>query len=103
MNEKENSELSSLKITSLDDKDKEIDVSENVALRVFVEKPVFLLKITGKLEIDFNDKIKTIKAFEIEAKTLNILIKRLLDEITMVSLSTLQEALQFIIEKGSET
>ncbi len=68
----------------------------------FVEKPDFLLKITGKLEIDFNDKIKTIKDFEIEAKDLNILIKKLLNEITEVSLGKLQEALQFIIEKRSE-
>ena len=110
MNEKENNQLSSLKISSLDDKGKETDVSENVELRVwpgkksiFVEKPDFLLKITGKLEIDFNDKVKTIKDFKIEAKDLNVLIKKLLNEITQVSLSKLQEALQFIIEKRSET
>ena len=102
MNEKGNSELSTLKISTLDDKGKEIDVSENVGLRVFVDKPDFLLKITGKLEIDFNDKFKTIKDFEIEAKDLNILIKKLLNEITKVSLSKLQEALQFIIKNGSE-
>ena len=109
MNEKENNQLSSLKISSLDDKGKETDVSENVELRVwpgkkstFVEKPDFLLKITGKLEIDFNDKVKTIKDFKIEAKDLNVLIKKLLNEITQVSLSKLQEALQFIIEKRSE-
>lgn len=70
--------------------------------RTFVEKPEFLLKITGKLEIDFNDKNKTIKNFEIEAKNLDILIKKLLNEITEVSFNKLQEALQFIIEKGSE-
>ena len=97
-----NSELSKLKIITLDDKNKEIDVSENVKLRVFVDKPDFLLKITGKLEIDFNDNIKTIKDFEIEAKTLEVLIKKLLNEITKVSLSKLHEALQFVIEKRSE-
>ncbi len=70
--------------------------------KAFVEKPDFLLKITGKLEIDFNDNFKTIKDFEIEAKTLEILIKKLLNEITKVSLSKLQEGLQFIIEKRSE-
>ena len=109
MNEKENNDLSHLEIISVDEKGKETDVSENVELRIwpgkkskFVEKPDFLLKITGKLEIDFNDKNKTIKDFEIEAKDLNVLIKKLLNEITEVSLSKLQEALQFIIEKRSE-
>lgn len=109
MSEKENNDLSHLKISSLDDKGKETDVSENVKLRVwsgktskFVEKPDFLLKITGKLEIDFNDKIKTIKDFKIEAKDLNVLINKLLNEITKVSLGKLEEALQFIIEKRSE-
>lgn len=70
--------------------------------RKFVEKPDFLLKITGKLEIDFNDNIKTIKKIEIEAKDLNVLIKKLLNEINKVSLSKLEEAFQFIIKKRSE-
>ena len=75
---------------------------ERLSPKVFVEKPVFLLKITGKLEIDFNDSFKTIKDFEIEAKNLNILIKKLLNEINKISLSKLQETLQFIIKNESE-
>lgn len=109
MSEEENNKLSSLKISSLDDKGKETDVSENVEMRVwpgktskFVEKPDFLLKITGKLEIDFNDNTKTIEEFEIEAKELDTLIKKLLNKITKVSLNKLDEVLQFLIEKGSE-
>lgn len=102
MDKKENSELSKLKISTLDDEGKEIDVSENVRMRVWVDKPDFLLKITGKLEIDFNDTNKTIKDFEIEAKDLNVLIKKLLNEITEVSLTKLHEILQFVIEKRSE-
>lgn len=102
MDKKEINELSHLKITSLDDKGKKIDVSEDVKLGVFVDKPDFLLKITGNLEIVFDDNFKALTHFEIEAKTVEILIKKLLIEITKTSLSKLNEALQFLTEKRSE-
>ncbi len=93
----------------MNDKSEEIGVSDDAEVSLypetkstFVDKPDFLLKITGKLEIDFNDKINTIKDFEIEAKTLEILIRKLLYEINKISLNKLHEALQFLIEKGSE-
>ena len=60
-----------------------------------MEKSDLKLKLTGKLEIQYDGNNANIKAIDITAKNIDQLIHKLLDETIKINLGKLNELLQF--------
>ena len=67
-----------------------------------IEKPVFDLILKGNLEIQFDENNATITEIDISAKNLEELTHKLMDKITRVGLSKLNEILQLLVKKQGE-
>ena len=74
-----------------------------MALSYKCKKSDLKLKLTGKLEIQYDEKNTDIREFNIEAADLNRLVHKLLDEFNKTSIAKVEEILLFISEKRGET
>ncbi|KKL79187.1 hypothetical protein LCGC14_2017320 [marine sediment metagenome] len=59
----------------------------------------FSITLRGELEIQFNENITKIADIDVSAKNSEMLLGKILNQITLLGLSTAKEAIQLLVKK----